>query len=103
MISPRGLLGVAIRTIGIWHLTYAAYSAFWAVMKAKDAAIGSPSYTSDEHVQFAIFYTLVGVLLIWLADPIVWLLYGAPLKVAPPDDAGSNPSSPVTPDKEPPL
>jgi|ERR1041385_2063858 hypothetical protein len=101
MISPRGLLGVAIRAIGIWYLTDAAYSAFWAVMKAKNSLMGNANYTSDDHVQFAIFYALLGVLLIWLADPIVWLLYGAPPKAMSPDAANS-PSTDVTPDSEPP-
>ncbi|HEX3944743.1 MAG TPA: hypothetical protein VHW69_11715 [Rhizomicrobium sp.] len=101
MISPRGLLGVAIRAIGIWYLTEAVYSAFWAVLKAKNSLLGSANITSGEHFQFAIFYALLAVVLLWLADPIVWVLYGAPPKVMP-RGVANNPSTDAIQDSEPP-
>jgi len=98
MISPRALFGVAIRVLGIWFLTEAAYSAFWAVLKAK-TAIGNANISSGEHAAFAFFWALLGLFLLCAADPLVWLAYGYPSKVTAPD-AANNPSTGATPDGE---
>jgi hypothetical protein len=75
MMRPRDLFGVAIRVIGFWILTEAAYSAFWAIMKIYTGA-GEASITSAQHEAFAIFYAVLGAGIILFANPITWAVYG---------------------------
>jgi hypothetical protein len=88
MMSPRLLLGVAVRVLGLWFLTDAAYSAFWAALKYETHA-GIADITPSEHAAFAVFYLFLAAFLLCFADPITWFIYGLPPKTKSSDAADS--------------
>jgi len=89
-MKPRDLFGVAIRGIGIWILTQAAYWGFYAFLKLQ-TTMGNPSIPPQEDAAMAVFYLVLGILLIVLADSIVRAVYGAPSKRH--EDAGTAPDA----------
>ncbi len=90
-MRARELFGVAVRVIGFWLLTEAGYSGFWAIMKSQ-TGIGSANITPTEHAAFAFYYVVLGTVILLLADPIVWVIYGLPPKSTMLDQ-GVGPSS----------
>ena len=82
-MRARDLFGVAVRVIGIWTLTQAAYWGFYAALKSYPG-LGNPRIPQQEDVALAIFYTAFGILLIVLADSIVEVVYGPQVKSAAP-------------------
>ena len=87
-MRPRELLGVVVRGIGIWLLAAAATDGLLAVWKFNGGA-ASTSIPAGEDIAFALGYFIPGIVLLLLADPIVWLLYGLPPKVSDRTPAGS--------------
>jgi hypothetical protein len=77
MMRARDLFGVAVRVIGVWQITEAAYWVFYAILKLK-GGVGNPSITVEQDAGFAVFYLVLGLLLIVLADSIVRAVYGPP-------------------------
>lgn len=96
-MRPRDLFGVAVRVIGLWSLTQAVYWFFWAAVKSHAPSLGNPNISVPEDMAYATLYLLLGGLMIFLADPIVWLVYGLPAKPMPPD-AANRPSTDMKPD-----
>ena len=76
-MRARDLFGVAVRVIGIWQITEAAYWGFYAIWKLK-GGVGNPNITVEQDVGLAVFYLVLGLLLIVLADSIVRAVYGPP-------------------------
>jgi hypothetical protein len=85
-MRPRDLFGVAVRVIGFWFLTQAVYYGFWAFVKT-NSGLGNPTISPREDVALSAIYLIMGALIMFCADPIVWLVYGIPMKTTPPDAA----------------
>ena len=83
-MRPRDLFGVAVRVIGMWLLTQAAYWAYFAVLKSSPG-LGNPNIPQAEDVAMAAYYCCAGLLLIVLADTIVRAVYGPQLLRLPED------------------
>jgi len=79
-MRARDLFGVAVRVIGLWFLTQAAYWAYWGILKSNGSGLGNPNVPAREDAASASLYVLLGVLLVLLADPITWVFYGLPVK-----------------------
>lgn len=83
-MRARELFGVAVRVIGFWFLTQAAYWFYWAIMKSH-TSMGNPNISAPEDVGYGGYYFLAGIFILFAADPIVWLFYGLPAKASPVD------------------
>jgi hypothetical protein len=86
-MRPRDLFGVAVRVIGFWFFTQAAYWAYWAALKSHDVSLGNPNVSMREDIATATLYVLMGLIAVVAADPIVWLCYGLPPRKNPDDNA----------------
>jgi len=95
-MRPRDLFGVAVRVIGLWFLTQSAYWFFWAAVKSHNPGMGNPNISIPEDLAYAILYLALGGIMLLLADPIVWFVYGLPPRVTPSDE-GDVPSSDIQP------
>jgi hypothetical protein len=89
-MRSRDFFGVAVRVIGLWEIVEGAYSGFWGVLKVNT---GVGVSTASEHYAFAIYFVVLGLLMIVLADPIVRMVYGSPSKIMPHDDAADRSSA----------
>ena len=81
-MRPRDWFGVAVRSIGVWLLAQAVIDGLLAVWKFNGGAT-SGTIPAGEDVGFALSYLVAGILGVFFADPITWLLYGMPPKSAP--------------------
>lgn len=79
-MRPRDWFGVAVRVLGLWFFTEAAERLYWVILKT-DFGLGNPEITVKQEGMHAAFYCLLALILLFLADPIVWLVYGLPPKV----------------------
>jgi hypothetical protein len=85
-MRARDAFGAAVRTIGFWFLVQSAQSALWFVWRTHGGG-GSEYVPQGEHVGGALIYMVTGLIVLLLADPIVWLFYGLPPKSSAPPDA----------------
>jgi hypothetical protein len=79
-MRARDLFGAAVRILGVWFLADAAYWVSWIVWRLNGGE-GNPNVSLQRDFAEAIVRLIQGALLILLADPIVWLSYGLPLKI----------------------
>ena len=72
----RDLFGAAVRLLGLWFWTQAAYWGYFALLKVHSASLGNPNIPQAEDIAYAVLYTLLGSFLFAGANGIVWLAYG---------------------------
>jgi len=87
-MRPRDLFGVGVRILAIWFWTQALYWGYFALVKTWGIGLGNPKISPREDAAYAIFYALLGVMLMAGARALVWVGYGD----APKQD-GSAPSN----------
>ena len=76
-MHARDLFGVGIRLIGLWQITQAFYYGFYGIWKF-NGGMPASSVSPEIDAGMALFYLVLGLLLIVLADSIVRAAYGAP-------------------------
>ncbi len=77
MMQARDWFGVAVRVLSLWFFIQAADRLYWVILKT-DFGMGNPAVTVKDEGAWAAFYVLLGLLLLFCADPIVWVFYGLP-------------------------
>lgn len=74
-MQPRDLFGVALRVLGVWFVTMAAYAALYVVMKESAMAINSQVSATQDKLLVGFYLALAFILLV-LPNHIVALCYG---------------------------
>ena len=74
-MRPRDLFGVALRVLGVWFVTMAAYAALYLVMKESTMAINSQVSATQDKLLVGFYLALAFILLV-LPNHIVALCYG---------------------------
>jgi hypothetical protein len=74
-MRPRDLFGVALRVLGVWFVTMAAYAALYVAMKVSAMAINSQVSATQDKLLVGFYLALAFILLV-LPNHIVALCYG---------------------------
>jgi hypothetical protein len=74
-MRARDLFGVGIRLIGLWQITQACYYGFYGIWKF-NGGMPASNVSLEIDAGMALFYLVLGLLLILLADSIVRAAYG---------------------------
>jgi hypothetical protein len=75
-MRPRDLFSVAMRVIGVWFWTQAAYWGYWGLLKAEGTGLGNANISARDDGAYAILYALLGIALVAGARGITWIAYG---------------------------
>ncbi len=73
-MSPRDLFGVALRVLGIWFLSEAAYHGVYLILKMQERYSNNIPATADKLL--ISLYVLMALILLAGANGIVRLCYG---------------------------
>ena len=93
-MRPRELFGVGVRILAVWFWTQAAFWGYWGAVKSFAPVYGNPTIPQQQYLGYAIFYALLGVILMLGARVLAWVAYGDAPRPGPNVERESDTSGP---------